>query len=57
MILFMILFALTCCFVPLLWYVFIVSVLIFFAMVAPGTFAWILATGIGGAIIIKALEG
>ena len=51
-----ILFALACCFFPALWYVFLVLVLIFFATVAPGTFAWVLATGIGGAIIIKALE-
>ncbi|KKK78386.1 hypothetical protein LCGC14_2844060 [marine sediment metagenome] len=57
MILFMILFAMACCFVPPLWYAFLVVALIFFAVASPGPFAWIMATGIGGAIIIKAQEG
>ena len=56
MILFMILFALACCFVPPLWYVFFVFCLLCLAMSAPAMFAWILAVGIGGAVVIKALQ-
>lgn len=53
----MILFALVCCFVPPLWYVFFAFCLLCFALTAPAQFAWILAVGLGGAVVVKALEG